>query len=167
MSHEVVAALIVQSQKILLGLRSATRVFYPDVWDMFGGHVEPGERHEETLVRELQEELGITPTQWKYLETLTILLPTPTFPPPNTTSDSPESNQNFNVGFGGGAPRSERRGSELTAHLYRVTAWKGTPYNRQPEEHSVIHWFSLAEAEQLHLADPIYPSLFERYLDHE
>jgi 8-oxo-dGTP diphosphatase len=164
MSHEVVAALIVQSQKILLGLRSATRTFYPDVWDMFGGHVEPGERHEETLVRELQEELGITPTQWRFLETFTA----PTSPPPNTTSDSPESNQNFNVGFGGGAPRSERRGSEsLTAHLYLVTAWKGTPYNRQPEEHSVIHWFSLAEAEQLHLADAIYPTLFERYLDHE
>ncbi len=164
MSHEVVAALIIQSQRILLGLRSAARTFYPDVWDMFGGHVEPGERHEQTLVRELQEELGITPTQWTFLETLTA----PTSPmngrPPNTTRDSPESNQNFNVGFGGGAPRSERRGSELTVHLYLVTAWKGTPFNRQPEEHSVIHWFSLAEAAQLRLADPIYLSLFAKYL---
>lgn len=139
MSHEVVAALIVQSQKILLGLRSATRTFYPDVWDMFGGHVEPGEQHEETLVRELQEELGITPTHWTFLETLTLPIPVEGYEPTES----------------------------LTAHLYLVTAWKGTPYNRQPEEHSVIHWFSLAEAEQLHLADPIYPKLFERYLDHE
>jgi 8-oxo-dGTP diphosphatase len=69
--HEVVAALIIRSQRILLGQRSATREFYPDVWDVFGGHVEPGEQHHETLIRELQEELGITPTQWRYLETIT------------------------------------------------------------------------------------------------
>ena len=132
MSHEVVAALIIQSQMVLLGLRSATRAFYPDVWDMFGGHVEPGEGHEQTLVRELQEELGITPTHWTYLETLTPSLPEPSH--------------------------------QLTVHLYLVTAWKGTPFNRQPEEHSVIHWFSLAEAEQLKLADPAYLTLFAQYL---
>ena len=137
MSHEVVAALIIQSQKILLGLRSATREFYPDVWDLFGGHVEPGEGHEQTLVRELQEELGITPTQWTFLETLTEPIPgTPDKPP-----------------------------DQLTVHLYLVKSWKGTPYNRQPEEHSVIHWFSLSEAIQLPLADPIYPTLFAQYLD--
>jgi 8-oxo-dGTP diphosphatase len=68
MSHEVVAALIIQSQRILLGHRSARRTFYPDVWDVFGGHVEPGEQHHQALIRELQEELGITPTQWRYLE---------------------------------------------------------------------------------------------------
>jgi 8-oxo-dGTP diphosphatase len=68
MPHEIVAALIVRSQKILLGHRSAEREFYPDVWDVFGGHVEPGEGQQQTLVRELQEELGITPTLWKYLE---------------------------------------------------------------------------------------------------
>lgn len=68
MPHQVVAALIVRSQKILLGHRSATRTFYPNVWDVFGGHVEPGEEQQQTLVRELQEELGITPTLWKYLE---------------------------------------------------------------------------------------------------
>ena len=68
MPHEVVAALIVRSQQVLLGHRSPRRTFYPNVWDVFGGHVEPGEQHHETLVRELQEELGITPTQWTYLE---------------------------------------------------------------------------------------------------
>jgi 8-oxo-dGTP diphosphatase len=134
--HEVTAALIVQSGKILLGLRSATRTFYPGVWDLFGGHVEAGERHEQTLNRELQEELGITPTEWRFLETLR--LPLATLPP-----------------------------ALMTVHLYLVTAWTGTPYNRQPEEHSVIHWFSQEEAKQLPLADPIYPSLFERYIERE
>jgi 8-oxo-dGTP diphosphatase len=131
MSHEVVAALIIESQKILLGQRSPTREYYPNVWDMFGGHVEPGEEPEQTLVRELQEELGITPTQWTFLET---------FREPS---------------------------GELTLHLYLVTAWRETPFNRQPDEHSAIRWFSLAQATQLQLAHPIYPMLFARYLDSE
>ena len=80
MLHEVVAALMIQSQKILLGQRSATREFYPGVWDVFGGHVEPGEQLDETLVRELQEELGITPTKWTYLETITLSAASPTDP---------------------------------------------------------------------------------------
>ena len=132
MAHEVVAALIVQTNKILLGQRAADRDFYPDVWDMFGGHVEAGEAHEATLVRELQEELGITPVEWSFLETLTVPIP--------ETSE------------------------EMIVHLYLVTAWNGTPFNRQPEEHSLIHWFNLEEVRQLQLADPIYPALFARYL---
>jgi mutator protein MutT len=128
MHHEVVAALIIQSQQILLGQRSPTRQFYPDVWDVFGGHMEPGEAQPETLTRELGEELGIMPTQWTYLETLT------------------------------------KPGEQLTVHLYLVTAWQGMPGNRQPEEHSRIGWFSLAEATQLRLADPVYPTLFEKYI---
>ena len=135
MTHEVVGALIIQSRRILLGQRSATRAFYPEVWDMFGGHVEPGEHHEQTLVRELKEELGITPTEWKYLETVRLSLP-----------ESAE---------------------EMIVHLYLVTAWRGVPFNRQPEEHSVIHWFALAEASRLQLADSSYPMLFARYLESE
>src|SRR5687768_18472795 len=129
MSHEVVAALIIRSQKILLGQRSSTRKYYPDGWDVFGGHVEPGEGHEQSLVRELEEELGITPTEWTYLETL------------NEPSD------------------------QLTLHLYLVMAWTGTPVNRQPEEHSAIGWFSLAQATQIPLAHRTYSKLFARYLD--
>jgi 8-oxo-dGTP diphosphatase len=37
------------------------------VWDVPGGHCEPGEPPERTLVRELQEELGVTPTAWRPL----------------------------------------------------------------------------------------------------
>lgn len=136
MVHEVVAALIVRSERILLGQRSADRLFYPGVWDVFGGHVETGEQQPETLVRELQEELGITPTRWTYVETIMI--------------QSPGSD---------GKPSEE-----LIVHLYLVTAWSGTPENLQLDEHSTIGWFSLAEAVQLPLADPGYPDLFARYL---
>jgi mutator protein MutT len=131
MTHEVVAALIIQSQKILLGQRSATREFYPNVWDVFGGHMELDEGHEQTLVRELEEELGITPVQWTYLQTLI------------------------------------EPSVDLTVHLYLVTEWIGTPVNRQPDEHSTINWFTVAEATQLSLADPLYPTLFARYLSAE
>jgi 8-oxo-dGTP diphosphatase len=136
MSHEVVAALIIQSQMILLGQRSSTRLFYPGVWDVFGGHVEPGEQQHQRLVRELQEELGITPTQWAYLETSTLSLPASLREPADT----------------------------LTVHLYLVTAWDGTPLNLQSDEHSEIGWFSLAQATQLELADPGYPELFSRHI---
>ena len=138
MPHEIAVALIRRSGKVLLGRRAPHRAFFPDVWDLFGGHVEPGEAHEQTLVREVQEELGITPSLWSFEGTLTQPLPaTPLEPDP---------------------------GGLLVAHLYLVTAWTGSPINRQPEEHSAIGWFSLAQAIQLPLADPGYPELFARYL---
>jgi len=63
MSHEVVAGLIIHSQKgsqkVLLVQRALSQEFYPGVWDLFGGHMEPGEGQEETLARELEEELTV------------------------------------------------------------------------------------------------------------
>lgn len=42
----------------------------PGVWDVFGGHIEPGEQPHQALVRELREELGITALRWSYRHTL-------------------------------------------------------------------------------------------------
>lgn len=131
MIHHLVGALVIQADRILLGRRSPARDFYPGVWDVFGGHIEPGEQPDETLIRELQEELDITPTQWTTLETIQESIP--------GRNNSPE---------------------ELILHLYCVTAWEGTPINRQPEEHSTIEWFSYQEAIQLDLADSHYPHFF-------
>ena len=56
---EVVAALLVRDGHVLLCHRAEGRRWYPDVWDLPGGHVERGETPIEALARELKEELGI------------------------------------------------------------------------------------------------------------
>jgi 8-oxo-dGTP diphosphatase len=52
-------ALIDVDGRVLLARRPAGKVM-AGLWEFPGGKVEAGERPEETLVRELQEELGIT-----------------------------------------------------------------------------------------------------------
>jgi 8-oxo-dGTP diphosphatase len=57
--HLVVAGLLVTAGSVLLCHRSADRRWYPNVWDLPGGHVEQGETPVIALGRELYEELGI------------------------------------------------------------------------------------------------------------
>lgn len=44
---------------MLLCHRHPDRRWYPNVWDVPGGHIEPGEAPLDALARELREELGI------------------------------------------------------------------------------------------------------------
>lgn len=132
MVHNIVAAILIHKDRILLGKRSPNREFYPNVWDVFGGHIEPEEQPEQTLIRELQEELDITPTQWVDLETV---------------YDSISASADMST-------------HELVVYFYCVTKWTGEAVNRQLEEHSSIQWFSYEDAMQLDLAHPAYPRLF-------
>lgn len=68
--REVVGALLVRDRAVLLEFRPATAKVYPNVWDSPGGHIEPGETSEETLIRELDEELGIVPTRFQRIAVL-------------------------------------------------------------------------------------------------
>ena len=61
--HHVVAGALVRGDRVLLGHRSAARRWYPDVWDLPGGHVEAGEDEPTALARELAEELGVNPLE--------------------------------------------------------------------------------------------------------
>ncbi|WP_448641116.1 NUDIX domain-containing protein [Geodermatophilus sp. URMC 63] len=60
--HRVVAGVLVRGDRVLLGHRSPARHWYPDVWDVIGGHVEPGEDERAALLRELREEIGVEAT---------------------------------------------------------------------------------------------------------
>lgn len=55
----IVTAVLRDGDRVLLCHRSAGRRWYPDVWDLPGGHVEDGEDPRQSLVRELREELAI------------------------------------------------------------------------------------------------------------
>jgi 8-oxo-dGTP diphosphatase len=70
-----VGAFLVQNGLVLLGLRSENRSFYPGVWDAIGGHVESSESPRDALIRELNEEIQVTPIEFVELATLPELQP--------------------------------------------------------------------------------------------
>ena len=110
---------------MLLGRRSDDCDWLPGAWDVFGGHLEPGEDELAALRRELGEELGIVPRRWRRLATL--------------AADAPDP---------------------WRLDLYVVTAWDGTPANRQPDEHAELRWCGLAEAQaRLRGAHPGFAAL--------
>ena len=119
-------AILLKDRLILLGKRSPDRKFYPNVWDLIGGHVEGNETPEQTLARELLEEIGVTPTQFRRIRIL----------------DELHANGAYQY------------------HVYLVNAWIGFPRNMQPEEHTEIQWFTIADALKLDLALPAYRGLF-------
>jgi 8-oxo-dGTP diphosphatase len=60
--HHAVAGVLVDGSRLLLAHRAPTRRWYPDVWDLPGGHVDDGEDEATALRRELEEELGVRST---------------------------------------------------------------------------------------------------------
>lgn len=68
---KTVGALFVDpTGKVLLGLRSPKKAVWPSHWDTIGGRVEGDESLEAALVREAEEEVGVTPTRFRLLATV-------------------------------------------------------------------------------------------------
>ena len=55
----IAVAALVRDGRVLLAHRHPAREWYPDCWDLVGGHIEPGEQPEQAVVRECLEELGV------------------------------------------------------------------------------------------------------------
>lgn len=47
-----------REQRVYVHRRTPDRALFPGVWDIVGGHVEPGETLEQALAREIEEETG-------------------------------------------------------------------------------------------------------------
>ncbi|MFC4241799.1 NUDIX domain-containing protein [Gryllotalpicola reticulitermitis] len=56
---EVAVAVIVRDGKVFLGHRHPRRRWYPNCWDLIGGHIEQGDTAAQAIVRECREELSI------------------------------------------------------------------------------------------------------------
>jgi len=65
-THIALIAVFNQHQEVLL-LKRGSNVHCPDVWSFPGGKKECGESLLAAATRELQEETGITATQWQYI----------------------------------------------------------------------------------------------------
>lgn len=67
---EIVGGVLVRDGGLLLGRRAPAKRICPNLWDVLGGHREAGESLEQTLARELQEEIGVTPVAFALIATL-------------------------------------------------------------------------------------------------
>ena len=95
--RHIANGLFLRQGMVLLARRSPQRKTYPGLWSFPGGHAEPGETVLEALVRELREEVGVTPMRLRYLASIR---------DPNTAPDDPATYHVYAVtGWIGGEPR--------------------------------------------------------------
>ena len=67
-----VAGAVIRDGRVLLVHRSPASRINPDVWDLFGGHVNSGEHPDDALRREASEELGIDVVAFRRLGSVDI-----------------------------------------------------------------------------------------------
>ncbi|CDT87794.1 NUDIX domain-containing protein [Vibrio coralliirubri] len=65
--HECVSFILLNESQILIEKRSDSKDTDPGLITIPGGHIEQGENQIQTLFRELNEELNVTPTEYTFL----------------------------------------------------------------------------------------------------
>ncbi|KDM93412.1 NUDIX domain-containing protein [Photobacterium galatheae] len=68
--HDCVSFMLIRGEEILLEKRKLTKAVDPGLMAIPGGHVEAGETLEQALLREVEEELTVTPVRYFPLCTL-------------------------------------------------------------------------------------------------
>ena len=161
---ECAVALIVADGRVLLGHRSKDRPTYPGVWDLFGGHVEAGETLEETLARELDEELAITPTAYEQFTELAEPEAGPgarsfRIGPIRNVNLAPPKNLRDRFTPRIASMRDDRALGFKRYTIFKVTAWDGPGPRLTGDEHTEIAWFTPDEARKADLAHRVYRTL--------
>jgi 8-oxo-dGTP diphosphatase len=65
--HECVCFMFIDGDTVLLEKRTKDKACDPDIIAIPGGHMELGESQQQTLVREVIEELNVVPERYHYL----------------------------------------------------------------------------------------------------
>jgi len=66
------AILVTSDKKYLLQHRDdIPEIWFPGFWGTFGGAIDAGESQEQSLIRELEEELEFTPTHFSFFTQIT------------------------------------------------------------------------------------------------
>jgi 8-oxo-dGTP diphosphatase len=125
-TQRIVAAILIEGGRVLLVRRAEARRWYPNMWDLPGGHVETGESEGQAVVRELREELGID-------------VSAPTGEPLKRLYD-----------------RDVSKGFMVDLSVWLVPSWTGVVRNTSPAEHRDLRWVSPGELSGMELAHPEY-----------
>lgn len=135
----MVAGALVRSGTVLMQQRDFTGV-HGGLWEFPGGKVEPGESPEAALVRELEEELGVT------------------IAPGDLEAVSFASGRTASVGGGGKGPSRP-----LVILLYMCTHWQGEP---RAVEAADVAWVAPGAIAGLRMPPLDYPlaEALERHL---
>lgn len=64
----IAIAALIRGGRLLLAHRHPERRWYPDCWDLVGGHLEPGESPEQAARRECREEIDVDVSELLPLE---------------------------------------------------------------------------------------------------
>ncbi len=123
----VVAGILWRSHEFLAAQRPEGKA-HAGYWEFPGGKVEEGESLEQALVRELEEEIGITATTMLKWQTVRHVY--------NNSASLKEESAN---GGKGGSRQSKNSAFAVEVHFYHVTTFDGEPH---PKEGHGLAWMT-------------------------